>query len=67
MLKNNSLLLENINELKNKNDWIVHNFEEETKKIYQKLNIYKEKLNKIHSIYQLNLNDGDNNITNQET
>lgn len=58
--------MENINEIKNKNDWIVQNFEEETKKIYQKLNIYKDKLNKIQSIYQLNLNDGENNISNQE-
>ena len=66
LLKNNSTLLENLNELKNRNEWIIKNYEDETKKIYQKLNLYKDKLNKIHSIYQVNLSSEENISVNQE-
>lgn len=66
LLKNNSTLLDNVNELKKRNDWIIQNYEEETQIINQKLNTYKEKLNKLYSIYQINVNNDGNNCLNQE-
>jgi len=66
LLKNNSTLLDNVNELKKRNEWIIQSYEEETQIISQKLNTYKEKLNKLYSIYQINLNSEDNNCLNQE-
>lgn len=56
LLRNNEILLENINELKNKNDWLIQNFEEENKKVAEKLNVYRRKLSALYSVFQMNIN-----------